>query len=253
MRLLLIPKFYKLLSSLFVMKKIRVFVFLFLILVVQIVYAEDVFEGFGDKIDSVQDTKENVEDRIDGIKETGGSSIFEDLKNYFENTEFFSRLSEGYDKIFPVVNPISENVLLVTPSLSGVFILSLVLFILFVVYIYKILHLSFFSEGISFGISLLLTIAISVLGLIKGSAEAIVSFVGLFGIWWMQLIVGLAVLAGIVLAYIYSDVVEKFFKERKERRGKIKKDLDEIETAAAKEDIKSFAEAIRKGVSRSSS
>ena len=34
----------------------------------------------------------------------------------------------------------------------------------------------------------------------------------------------------------------------KERREKIKEELDKIETAAAKEEIKGFAEAIREGI-----
>ena len=229
-------------------KKIGV-LFLFLILFGNFIFASN--------LDSVQEKVENAEEKFEQTRDIKDKLSDEDARSEYLKSEwykilqrntFFNSIFNLLNKISPYTSPFFGTLLKITPSLSWVFILSLTLFVTFIIYFYRIFHFSFFSGGVSFLMAILFVIILGVFGMIKSFAEFIVGIANLWDLLWMKLLFVLIVFIGFIFANIYSKAVEEFFKDMKERREKIKEELEEIETVAAKEDIKSFVEAIREGI-----
>jgi hypothetical protein len=159
---------------------------------------------------------------------------------------------EGYDKISPYTDPIFKAVLGVEPSLTWLFILTLTLWITFAIFFYRILSVfSTFSKGVSIIASLCLIVIMSTLKITLTIANWIINTISLLTSWWMQLIVAIAVIIGLVVLSTFSKewtILVKAWKESKEKSQQ-KEDIAEAkqEAETANQTTKTITEAFDEG------
>lgn len=132
----------------------------------------------------------------------------------------------AYEKIAPVTDPVFKYTIGMSPSLSWLFILTLVLWIAFVIYIFRVLELAsiFSNQAVKIIISIGLVIVLSITGLTKKLAEYIINAISLLDVWWMQLITALLVIIAIILASVFSKALEDYVKNLKEYKEKAKEE-----------------------------
>ncbi len=144
------------------------------------------------------------------------------------------------DMVSPVTNPLFKYTIGLEPSLTWLFILTLMLWIAFFFVFYRTLEFSAFSNAvkiiISFGVSSVLAVGG---GLFNKIAESMINAISAIGSWWGQLIVALIVLVALIILAVISKKIEKLAKQQKEE---IKKAEQEI----AMEKITKVGEAITK-------
>jgi len=191
------------------------------------------------KIQGIGENLTNPEIRSQYLKQEWGK-ILEDKK-------IIGPIIKSYKKISPYTDPIFKIILGITPSLTWLFVLTLTLWIAFVIYIFRIFELtSLFSKPAQYVISFGIIIIISVLGITKKLAEYIINALSKFTIWWVQLIgIGIVILA-LIVASILSKNIKKVGKAMKEKKEKEKEKIDRIKLSSAVEQGKKITEALSK-------
>ena len=136
-------------------------------------------------------------------------------------------LISGYGKISPYTNPIFEYTLGMKPTLSWLFVLTIVLWICFVTYMLRLLSItSLFSKWVQVIISFGVVIIISVTGITRKLAQEILDKLSLLNTWWMQLIGVVIVIFMIILASVFSEEIEKLIKKIKEKKAKNEEEIN---------------------------
>lgn len=185
------------------------------------------------------------------IKNAGDIITDEDKRTAYLKAEWEKILlkSETFGPIVKFLlklDPVS-NILLGMPiSFSWFFFLTLVIWIAFLVIIYRVTSL--FEISNKWVHILVYLVAISVITLYKYSksiAGIIISLISLANIWWMQyVIIGLVILA-IILATYFSKQIQIIWKALKEKN---KKNMEQLEKDEFHKDVK-LMERFRKEMS----
>lgn len=242
------------------MKKGRLFlvgfIFLFLILgfsfSVKTAYAEDVIPevvpGMNtaniEKIGGIVQNLSDDEARKQYLSQEWGKILEKNpvyIKYLKPSVDFYNK------NLKPFLDPIFQYTIGVTPSFSWLFILTLVLWIAFVVYALRILDLaSIFSRWLQYLISFSTVIIMSISGVTRTIAQYIIKSISVLTSWWMQLIVASLVVVAIILASIFSKELEKFFKDLKEKRKKMKEELEREQSRSAGRVVGAYADVLKR-------
>lgn len=172
------------------------------------------------------------------------------LKNEYQNvlnkSNTLKPLFNFYNKISPVADPVFKYTVGITPSISWLFLLALVLWISFVVYIFGFTSLlKLASNGIYYTIVLIAIVIVSYFGISAKLADFIVKYITKTGSWWIQLTIVVALILVLILASIFSRSILKLEKEIK---GKKDKEEEKINRRKLKGDVDTL-EIITKGLS----
>src|SRR4030042_3693267 len=181
--------------------------------------------GLPNEIEKIKGIGENLTDpeiRSQYLKKEWGKIL--------EKNRFFGPIIKGYGKISPYTDPIFNLVLGIPPSLTWLFVLTLIIWVSLTIYILRFLELfsivSKFTQYLIF-IAMIITISFSRISL--KLAEWIISTISLFTTWWMQLIGIFIIIIILILASIFSKQVKEFFEKAKKRRVKIKEEANRME------------------------
>lgn len=162
------------------------------------------------------------------------------LKNEYQKvlnkSDKLKPLFSFYDKISPVADPAFKYTVGMTPSISWLFLLSLVLWIAFVVYIFGFTSLlKLASNGIYYIIVIIAIVIISYFGIAAKLADFLVKYIAKAGSWWIQLALVVILILALIIASIFSRSIlqlEKGIKKKKDKeeeeinREKLKRDTE---------------------------
>lgn len=177
--------------------------------------------GLPTELEKVKGIGENLID-----SEVRSQYLKQEWGKILANNKFFGPIIKGYGKISPYTDPIFRYTIGIGPALNWLFILTLTLWIAFVIYIFRVMEfVSLFSPITRYITSLGLVIIISITGALKKLAEYIINTISLFNTWWMQLILVVIVIVALVIASIFSKNLKDVFKAMKENRDKAKEEL----------------------------
>jgi hypothetical protein len=176
--------------------------------------------GLGFTPDTMPQTPEEM-------KNASTNYLNQEFNKILENSAIMGPLISGYGKISPYTNPIFEYTLGMKPTLSWLFVLTLVLWICFVTYMLRLLSItSLFSKWVQVIISFGVVIIISVTGITRKLAQEILDKLSLLNTWWMQLIGVVIVIFMIILASVFSEEIEKLIKKIKEKKAKNEEEIN---------------------------
>jgi hypothetical protein len=179
--------------------------------------------GLPNEIEKIKGIGENLTD-----SEIRSQYLKQEWGKIPEKNKFFGPLMRGYGKISPYTDPIFKYTLGITPSLTWLFVLTLILWIVFLIYIFRVMEfVSLFSPLTKYIVSLGLIVIISIIGTLRILAEAIINIISLFTTWWMQLIGISLVIIALIVASILSKNLKDVFKSIKEKRDEAKKELNQ--------------------------
>jgi len=167
-------------------------------------------------VEKIQNLTEKGQEIVEKTKEQESREyLFQEWKKTIENNKYFSPIILGYKKISPVVNPVSKYAIGLEPSLTWIFILTLILWIVFVIYSLRILELTALSSRwVQYVVSIGIVVIISVAGITKKIAEYVIKVISLAGTWWVQLIlIGIVILALIFASFFSKNLQEIFCKK----------------------------------------
>ena len=203
-------------------KSIIIFLISLLILnifVISLIKAQDSDSALPPELQGIQKAGEKLTD-----EEQRSQYLKQEWGKILANNTFFGPIIKGYEKIAPVVNPVSKYTLGIKPSLSWLFILTLTLWICILIYLIRIFELFPILSGFTrIVICLGVMMIISSLEITKKLAEKIINIISLFTTWWMQLIgIGLVII-GLIVASIFSKNFKEVGKAMKEKRKRRKR------------------------------
>jgi len=183
----------------------------------------------------IAEGSEDIEDIGKVITEEGGKEYLKkEWEKILEKSETFGPAVRAYKDFSPYTDPVFRYTIGMTPSLSWLFALTLVLWIAFVIYIFRAFEaFGFYSKWAGIGMSFALVIIISMFGFVNLLAELIINAIALTDIWWVQLILIGIVIVGLIVASIFSKAVKDFFRTLKKRRKamKIAQDVEDLKQA----------------------
>tara|TARA_Y100000310_G_C20667737_1_gene808536 strand:- start:177 stop:857 length:681 start_codon:yes stop_codon:yes gene_type:complete len=214
------------------MKKINVLVICLLFLLsFPLIYSQSNLDTIEKTVENLEQKKEVIEDlSLENIRE---EYLKQEWEKILEKNKFFGPIINGYKNSKPFVDPIFKYTIGLESSLTWLFILTLVLWITFVVYLYRILTVfSTFSEGVSFIISILLVIIIANLGILRVLSTQIINLITIFTIWWVQLIIILALIIGLIILNKFSAQFKLMIEKWKEKESK--EEFEEAKDVAVK-------------------
>lgn len=224
------------------MKKISVLIFLCLIFFAQLVYAENIVGDLEEKIEGLEDTRENIEEGVENIKETKWDYLGEKWKAAFLKNKFISFVDGFFQKInFVFVVLFGEN-----------YSLSLILFFIIVLWFYFFFKLSeiltdysAFSSSVATAIGFGLVIIMAQLKFFRIIVESFGWLVFSQEAWWIRLIIFIVIAFVMVFLYkLSSQIGDSFKKNRKKTKEEMEKEEEKINRGI----VKSFADAIVKGL-----
>lgn len=172
--------------------------------------------GLPTGVEKVQEVTESLSD-----DETRSQYLKQEWGKILAKNKYIGPIIAGYEKASPIVDPISKYTIGLEPSLTWIYILTLILWIAFVIYIFRIMEfVSLFSNVTKYLVSIGMVILISVIGVTRKLAEYIINAISLFSTWWMQLILITGVIIAIILASIFSKNLKDTAKAMKEKKDK---------------------------------
>ncbi len=227
------------------MKKIWVLVFLLVLLILPIVYAqistgqlEDTIEGLEEKIEEFEEKKENIEEDVEKIKETKWDYLGEEWKEILLKNKFVSFVDGFLKKISFVF------VVLFGESYS----LSLTLFLIICLWLYFFFKFteifrdySSFSSSVAMGIGFCLTIVLAQLKVLKQIVEFFGWLVFSQEANWLRFIIVLVIFLVMVILYKVTSGFGENFKKNKEQ---MEKERAKVERGI----LHNFVDAIMKGL-----
>lgn len=230
------------------MKKKWVFIFIVFILIVSLyflisikpIHAEDV--GVGEVVPGISpESLQKVQTGIEKLSEEQARKQFlsQNWSSILQNSTFYKKfikpIVNEYDKMRPFVDPIFTYTIGMTSNVSWVFVLTLVIWITCVVYIYIVVdYIPIFSHNTMRIISIGFIIIFSVLRISKTIAEQTVNVISKYDTT-TQLIAIVVIIVFFILASIFSKTLTEIFdrltgrKEKKEvekYKTKLKQDAE---------------------------
>jgi flagellar basal body-associated protein FliL len=135
--------------------------------------------------------------------------------------KYIAFIFKGYDKASPYTDPVFKYSLGMVPTLTWLFLLVLLMWILLFKNINMIIaDYSSFSKGASFFITLCLLVIAGNLHILEYFAKGILYLIGLTKIWWVQLIVVIVLVLIIILLFQFSEQLQIAAGLRKEKAEK---------------------------------
>lgn len=200
----------------------------------------------------------DLSDKLSSVTETI-SQDHEDARNFLKDEwtkilgeNDFGRFVLFINESIKKLNPFFEVMLGIEYSLSWLFFLTLVLWIVLITYIYRAFHLyGFFSDLAGLGISLGIGIIISLMGIPRVLAELIVWFIGLQDSLIFQIILIIILFLLFILAGLFAKELESFFKQIKKSRERNRNELNKMQEEFDRATLNTTAEAVREGFSYS--
>jgi len=224
------------------MKKIGVLVFLCLIFFAQVVYAENIVGDLEEKIEGLEDTKENIEEGVDKIKKTKWDYLGEKWKTAFLKNKFISFVDSFFQKInFVFVVLFGENY-----SLSLTLFFIIILWFGFFFKLSEVLaDYSTFSSSVATVIGFGLVIIMAQLKFFRVIVESFGWLVFSQEAWWIRLIIFVVIVFVVVFLYKFSSQIGDSFKKNKE---KTKEEMKKAEEKINRGIVKTFADTIVKAL-----
>ena len=224
------------------MKKIGALVFLCLIFFAQLVYAENIVGSLDEKINALEDTKENIEESVEEIKETKWDYLGEKWKSAFLKNKFVSVADGFFQKInFVFVVLFGENY-----SLSLTLFFIIVLWFSFFFKLSEVLtDYSTFSSIVATAIGFGLVIIMAQLKFFRVIVESFGWLIFSPEAWWLRLIIFVVIIFVVVFLYKLSSQIGDSFKKNRE---KTKEEMEKAEEKINRGVVKTFADAIVKGL-----
>jgi len=224
------------------MKKIGVLIFLCFIFFAQVVYAEGVFGDLEEKIEGIEDTKENIEEGVENIKETNIDYLSEKWKTAFLKNKFISFVDSFFQKInFVFVVLFSENY-----SLSLTLFFIIILWLCFFFKLSEVLtDYSAFSSSVATVIGFGLVIIMAQLKFFRVIVESFGWLVFSQEAWWIRFIIFVIIIFVMVFLYKLSSQIGDSFKKNKE---KTKEEMKKAEEKINRGIVKTFADTIVKAL-----
>lgn len=171
-----------------------------------------------------------AENKSDYLKKEWGKIL--------SNSPFMGPIIRGLDKISPVTDPLFKYTVGMEPSMTWLFILTLIIWIALAILIFRLSSLALpFSSSTRYVIAIGGIIFISIFGAVKKFAEGIIAVLSIFNAWYMQLIAALLVIVAIIIGAMFSKQIEKIAKRMKEQKEKEELETG-VETLKAKEKIR---------------
>lgn len=158
------------------------------------------------------------------------------LQNNTYYIKYIKPSFDVYDKTAaPFINPISEYTIGMAPNFSWIFLLTLVLWIAFVVYFFRIFSLvPVFSKNTQKVITIGFIIIFSLLRITKTIAEQIVKMVSAFDTT-KQLIAMIVIITAIILLSIFSKTFRNLIGSSAEQKAKKEEEKDREKLKADRE------------------
>ena len=174
---------------------------------------------------------ENLNQDPEQIKNKTTAYLKQEWENILLNNKYIGPFLSFYkDKISPYSTPIVKGLLGIEPSISWLFLLTLMIYITFIVFVYRIISVySTFSPGVSWIIAICLITIFSALGISRNIAGQIINAASLLTSWWMQLIVVILVIALLIFMNVFSKQFGEMLEKMKENREKMKQEMDVLE------------------------
>jgi len=164
------------------------------------------------------------------------------------NNQFLLQIQQWHIKNADIIDPLFKYTVGLVPSLSFLFILSIVLWLTIVIVIYKISSIfnilpakPILSKLARFGLTILIAMFISLIRATTIIAQALIEIVKIVNIWWVQLIIAVLIVIALIYIDIISEKISKFFadwkekKEKKKTQKQAKKALELAEEKAKRE------------------
>ena len=217
------------------MKKSALFIISFLILNLFLISisAQDAFPSDVNELNKLQEIGNKLSN------EEQREFLIKDFSDDLIGTPFFGGIMNFLDLISPVTDPIFLFILKTEPSLSWLFVLTLLLWIAIIINTYRTLSLiSVFSKITHKVISIGIIIIISILGIAKLIAEYIINAISILPSWWLQSIAAGLIIVALLFASISSKGIlllskkareNKKEKEEEEDREKLKTEVEVAE------------------------
>jgi len=232
------------------MKKSFVF-FLLVFLFVSFVSAQDnnvggIKQGLEDNLEKAGDIK----GQIDNLDEDTIAKDYlrQEWGKILKENKYFGPIISLYEKISHYTDPIFKYTVGVAPSLSLLFVLTLVIWITLFIYFYRAFKIfGFFSGEVNFFIVLAMMLISSAFQVSNRLAELVTGFLGLLTNEWFQIIAGILVIIGLIVLSKFSKEFEKWANKVKENREKMKEEIRKAEDKIHSKKIKEFSKAIDEG------
>lgn len=191
-----------------------------------------------DPVTGLPTSTEKIQEIGDKIKDE--NYLKNEYQKILNKSDTLKPLFNFYNKISPVADPAFKYTVGVTPSISWLFLLALILWIAFVIYIFGFASLfKIASNGIYYTVVLIAILVVSYFGIAAKLADFIVKYISKAGSWRIQLIIVIIIILALVLASIFSRSIlklEKGIKEKKDKeeeknnREKLKRDIELADT-----------------------
>jgi flagellar biosynthesis/type III secretory pathway M-ring protein FliF/YscJ len=202
--------------------------------------------GIGLNPEDMPETPEDAKERATNYLKQEWSKILENSNHPI------AKVIWVIHKAFLFASPAFKIIIGVEYSFSWLFILTLIIWITLVVFLYRILSVfSTFSKGVSFIISICMIVIASIAKIPLMFANLIIKIISTLTSWWMQLIAAVLVIIFLILISVFSKKWEAMVKKWKEARKKMKQEMDiemaKIKSDAAYQTTKVIGEAFEDG------
>jgi hypothetical protein len=183
------------------------------------------------ELEKIQQISENLTD-----EEKRSQYLNQEWGEILKKNEFFGPILEKYKKVSPYTDPVFKYTIGIEPTLSWLFILTLTLWIAFLIYTFRIFELvTPFSSTVQYLISIGVVVIVSITGAIKILAQKIIDLLSLLNVWWIQLIGIAAFIIALIIATIFSKNIKDIGKSIEEKK---KKNEEERNREKLKSEIK---------------
>ena len=201
-------------------------------------------EGLENKLEDVEERLEGVEDFIDDPEQETKNYLREERTELLEKYpwgRFLLKISEMLD----FFSPVFKIFIGIEYSFSWLFLLTIVFWITFVIYFGSILSgFSSFSEVVSFVLAISFAVILSVVDFFRGLSELLINVISSFGVWWVQLILVIIVIIGLIFASIFHRTVKLWATKLRRRKASAKREEKLLRSEANMKRIEKFSKMV---------
>lgn len=167
--------------------------------------------GIGIQREDIPETPEELRNQtISYLKQEWGKIL--------EKNEYIGPIISGFRTAAPVLNPISQALFGLKPSLTWLYVLTIILWIVVVSFIYQGVELFSESGFIKLAIAIVIGMLISLTGAVEFVAKEIVDLIIFFWIRpWVQVVALVVVIIALIYVQILSKKVGARIKKARER------------------------------------
>jgi len=165
---------------------------------------------------------------IFGISPDSGVQLTEKWQSWGQNWKTLlmqSPVINSIDSFFQKISPVFSVLFGTEYSLSLALLLTIALWVYFLLLFNRILSNSLFSKGVALLVSLGFTVIISQIGLFSRAANFVIGI--FFGEqpWWVKVIIGIVIVAILAIVFI---LIKNFGKQFAANRKKAKEEKDRL-------------------------